>query len=165
MRYQCCDSIRPSRDVPTSCHILPREGGCQVHSSREDKMPHFPSLQPLSTTTVGRTQGILKYVFRGLSAHAGGSASCDSATTLFKTSQRAPLFYTELQKHPSCRSIAFQPCPTLTSTLSSPPILSTTHLCSLCFPHLERLSCSAPYGIVCDSADGNCFVTAKYGLS
>ena len=61
------------------------EGGCQVHSSREDKMPRFPSLQPLPATTVGRTSGALKDAFKGLSAHAGGSASYDSATTLFKT--------------------------------------------------------------------------------
>lgn len=122
MRYQCCDSIRPSRDVPASCHILPREGDAKSTAAERTRchaFPHFnPSLQP-QLVDIGYPKG----VFRGLSAHAGGSASCDSATTLFKTSQRAPLFYRELQKHPSSRSIAFQPYPALTSTLSSPPIL------------------------------------------
>ena len=113
MRYQCCDSIRPSRDVPASCHILPREGDAKSTAAERTRchaFPHFnPSLQP-QLVDIGYPKG----VFRGLSAHAGGSASCDSATTLFKTSQRAPLFYRELQKHPSSRSIAFQPYPALT---------------------------------------------------
>ena len=164
MRYQCCDSIRPSRDVPASCHILPREGDAKSTAAERTRchaFPHFnPSLQP-QLVDIGYPKG----VFRGLSAHAGGSASCDSATTLFKPLKEPPCstgnFRSTLHPDPLHSS----PILHLPPHSALPRSWGTTHLCSLCFSHLEHLSCSAPYAVICASADGNCFVTAKYGLS
>lgn len=92
-----------------------------------------------------RPRGPQERVFRVLSAHTGGSASCDSATPHRAHCPEGPAGAPSIQRH------CLPARPTLTSASNSPAILKLwqMHHCSpvlllLCAPGMPFLLCPTP---------------------